>query len=196
MSPAFVAPPANVDNFPAYTFTGALFRVHGAANHPGYFSSTGDGRFDLVGIDEAGTCYLASTPEGTFVGVFGDLRLVPSDLLAAKRISQANVTDKLHLADVTDPQVIGRFGLGQEVSASLDYDPTQAWARALAQAGFDGIWYSARHDPAGTSRSVAVFGRSPLDELRLTWSAPEQIAPDLLDEIARRFGIEVVPTLR
>jgi hypothetical protein len=76
MSPTFVAPPASLDKFPVYDFTGALFRIHGAGKHPGYFSSTGDGRFDLIDIDEAGTCYLASTAEGAFVEVFGDLRLV------------------------------------------------------------------------------------------------------------------------
>ena len=196
MSPDFVAPPASLDKFPAFDFTGALFRIHGVDHHPGYFSSTGDGRFDLVGIDDAGACYLSSTPEGAFVEKFGDLGIVPSDLVTTKRISRATVVEKLHLADVTDPHVIGLFGLGQEISASLDYSPTQAWARAFAQAGFDGIWYSARRDPAGTSRSVAVFGHSPLDELRLTWDSPEHIPVTLLDEVAERFGIEAIPIPR
>lgn len=195
MSPDFAAPPSDLSGFPGREFTGALFRIHGDGHHPGYFSSTGSGRFDLVSVADVGTCYVASTEAGAFVEVFGDLRVVPASLVDSKRISQASVNEKLRLADVTDPHVIGQYGLGQEMSANLDYAPTQEWAHAFYAGGFDGIWYSSRHDPAGESRSVAIFGHAPVDELRLVWSTPVPIVPRLLDEVAARFGIEVFPTV-
>ena len=84
------------------------------------------------------------------------------------------------------------------VSAYREYElsalTTQEWARAFYAGGFDGIWCSSRHDPSGESRFVAVFGHAPLDELRLAWSAPAPIGPRLLDEVAARFGIAVLPT--
>jgi hypothetical protein len=50
MSPAFVDPPENLESFPALEFVGQLWRIHDEDNRPDYFGSSGDFRFDLVGI--------------------------------------------------------------------------------------------------------------------------------------------------
>jgi hypothetical protein len=122
------------------------------------------------------------------------MRMIPNQLLRRKRISRATAPDKLHLANVTDSHVVGQFGFGQEMSANLEYEPTQRWAKAFYANGFDGIWYSARHDPTGMSRSLAVFGRSPSDLDRFSWEPPLLIDEAIAHEVAETFGIEVLPT--
>jgi hypothetical protein len=65
---------------------------------------------------------------------------------------------ELRLADMTGRSVLGQFGIAGDVSAGADYAPPQEWAHRLWEAGFDGIYYAARHDPQFTERSVALFG--------------------------------------
>ena len=125
MSPSFVEPPEDLASFPAIELVGELWRIHDEAKRPDYFGTSGAFRFDLVGEPGRGTCYLSSTPAGALVEVFGDMRMVPSELLQRKRISRAYAPDKLRVANVTDSHVVGQFGFGQEMSANLDYAPTQ-----------------------------------------------------------------------
>lgn len=192
MSPQFVDPPSELGDFPSLEFVGELWRIHGEEREPSFFNSSGSGRFDLLDVRGRGTCYLSSTPAGAFVEVFGDMLIVPRELVARKRLSRAVAADKLRLANVTDPLVIGRYGLGQEISSNLDYGPTQRWATALHANGFDGIWYSARHDPSGVSRSIAAFGQSPFDADRFTWTTFDLPQDGLLEEVAMTYGIEVL----
>lgn len=44
-----------------------------------------------------------------------------------------------------------------EIATTERYDLTQRWASAFAAAGFAGVRYWARHDPA-RGRAVALFG--------------------------------------
>jgi hypothetical protein len=194
MTPSFVEPPSDLTSFPTLEVDSELWRIHDEANHPDYFGSSGEFRFDLLDVPGKGTCYMSSTPAGAFVEVFGDMRIVPSELLRRKRISRASVRGKLRVANVTDSHVLGQFGLGQEMSANLDYAPTQRWAKAFYTSGFDGIWYSARHDPTGLNRSVAVFGTAPSDLDRFRWELTQPIDEAIVEEVAETFGIEVLPT--
>ena len=67
---------------------------------------------------------------------------------------------------------------------------TQAWAVALFQAGFDGIHYLLRHNPAQRSAGIALFGPAGTPDDYPT-PVSEPIGRDLLQKVARRFGVRV-----
>ena len=69
--------------------------------------------------------------------------------------------------------------------------PSHALATELYQAGFDGIYYTARHDPAFLERSIAVFGTPSTAKLFTLSTGP--VPAGLVDEVARDFGLTVLP---
>ena len=166
-------PPRGVEllDFPVHVFSSAddtpMYRItrpqdaEGRSRNVLYFGSSGTGRFDLLRTGEpesAGTCYLGTTPIACFVEKFGDIRVIPPVQVASNVLATVRALRTLRLADMCDGRVLGRFGLTAEVWTSGTYLRPQEWARALHQAGLDGILYGTRHDPSGQLRAVAVFG--------------------------------------
>lgn len=84
-----------------------------------------------------------------------------------------------------------KFGLTGELHSTPEYALTQAWAAALANAGFDGIHYLLRHDPGQRLVGVALFG--PAGEPSWPFTPGEPIGADIVSEAERRFGVRVVP---
>lgn len=78
-----------------------------------------------------------------------------------------------------------------ELGSMSDYDCSQTWVGALAGAGFDGIRYHLRHDPASRLVGVAVFGKA--GERDWPVLADDPIDDRTVREAARRFGIRVLP---
>ena len=56
---------------------------------------------------------------------------------------------------------------------------------------FDGIYYTARHGPAFLERSIAVFGTPSTAKLFTLSTGP--VPAGLVDEVARDFGLTVLP---
>jgi hypothetical protein len=117
-------------------------------------------------------------------------------MITARVLTVIAPTVELRLADMTDRSVLGRFGIAGDVSAGADYAPTQEWSLRLWDAGFDGIYYAARHDPQFTERSVALFG-APGDqtasERKRFDVASAAISDDVLAELLTYYGIVLVP---
>jgi len=79
-----------------------------------------------------------------------------------RRLTEFTLARSLKLGDLTERVVLGRYGLAGDISTGTGtaYHPSQEFAARLYELGFDGIYYTARHDPAFLERSVAVFGGS------------------------------------
>jgi hypothetical protein len=184
-------PPASFDGFPSLPTSGRLYRIHRSDPDPLYFSSTGAGRFDLPA--PSGTLYTAETPVGAFLEVFRG-RLIPSAEIAARTLTTiARTRDRLVLADCTNPGARA-FGVTAAIHSTPDYDLTQRWALAFAEAGFDGISYLVSHDPSAGEHGIALFAdvSKPLRGIGSTGSTP--IPDDLVADVQRRFGLLVVPS--
>jgi len=178
---------------PLYRITRRL-DAQGRIREPLYFGMSGKARFDLLAPNEhktegAGTCYLGTTPLACFVEKFGDLRIVPPSEVAANVLATVGVTRELRVADMCDGRVLGRFGLTAEIWSTGNYVRPQEWARALHLAGFDGILYGTRHDPAGQLRAVAIFGTGSANPLAVDVIDP--IPESLLDQAWTQYGLVV-----
>jgi RES domain len=185
------APPPDLPELPGVKLGAeALWRMHAADASPWFFDTGPDGRFNL---DDAGTCYLAEEPIGAFVEKFGRLLrpggVIPEPLVDTQRLSRLR-PPKVNVVDVTDPQVLGLIGLTAEIHATTDYGLTQSWAKALRDAGYDGIRYKARHDPRGELVSIALFGS---DNPPRSTAKTTTIPVDLIHEAAATFAITVLP---
>jgi len=134
-----------------------------------------------------GSCYFAERPEGCFLEVFRSFTtVVPRHELETRRLCRIELPRAVQLADCTS-EAARAWGITAEIHSTPSYETTQGWAHALAQAGFDGIRYLLRHDPAQRLAGVALFGPSQPQEQ----SPP--ISESLLREVRSRFGIQVVP---
>jgi RES domain len=88
----------------------------------------------------------------------------------------------------------GEFGVNSEIHTTIDYDLTQAWAAALAQAGFAGLRYFCRSDPAMSLLGYAFFdaaGEAPPGHWAEGRDVP--IGENILRE-AEDYGLRVRPT--
>ncbi len=188
--------PGELSAFPARSVADAYpyARIYDATHEVEWFCACGDHRFDPPPGARSvfGTCYLAGHPVGAFVEKFGDLRVVTRERLDAHLLAQIHLP-ATRLADVTNRAAL-RWGVTAELSAGGDYAGAQEWAEQLFQAGFGGIWYTAKHDPRGDLHSVALFGKPGLHEEAFvsTWSEPIDV--ELIDDVEVRFGIQVLPT--
>lgn len=95
------------------------------------------------------------------------------------------------LADCTSRRARA-FGVTAALHAGEDYALTQAWARAFADAGFDGVRYLVSHDPRQRLAGVALFG--PAGTPRRRTGKAEPIPSAIVRDAERRFGIRVLPT--
>ena len=185
---------ADIGSFPEYSLhpDRVLFKIHGAINDPRYFSDSGDGRFDLTPETGAGTCYLGLSVLGAFVETLGRFKSLTQEMINERALSALSLTRPLRLADLTDRSVLGDFGITGDLSAGADYTQSQQWAARLYKAGLDGIFYAARHDPAFTERSAAVFGNEDTGT-KLFEVVTEPIPEALVDEACDEFGFTVWP---
>ena len=130
---------------------------------------------------------------------FGRFRVITTVMVAERQLTATAPTAPLRLADLTDRTALGDYGVTGDVSTGTDYVPAQEWALRFWESGFDGIYYAARHDPEFTERSIALFGSSSdmrEDEHKSFESTTRAIPQDALDELAREFGVLVVPMAR
>jgi hypothetical protein len=82
--------------------------------------------------------------------------MVAEEDIALKAHFTAALIDEMHLADCCAPRAAA-FGINVEIHSTTAYDQTQAWASAFAQAGFAGVRYFCRSDPAARLLGYALF---------------------------------------
>lgn len=183
----------NLAGFPRRTLRGdrRLYRLHRAAHGPWWFSADGAGLFDPVGTG-LGACYLAHEPLGAWVEVFRKTMLLAETEITERALSEVTTGADLRLADLLSRRALS-FGVTASLGADEDYRPSQAFAAAAVEAGFDGVRYLARHDPAQKLVSVALFGApGAVDDTRpaaVTLPVPEE----LIAEAERAFGYRRLP---
>lgn len=189
-----MTPEALSQNFPALDLhpERVLFRIHRAANDPVYFSNSGLGRFDLLGIAGSGTCYLSPSPIGAYLETFGRIGTIAWSDVEQRRLSELTLARALRLGDLTNRTILGRYGITGDLSVGADYSPSQDLARQLYDLGFDGIYYTIRHDPAFIERAVAVFGGSGEQKLFVASTAP--IPDAVIGQGARDYALLVLPS--
>lgn len=169
-----------------------LFRIHRASLRPWWFSRSGVGRFDPIASEGMGGCYFAERPEGSFLEVFkGFTGLIPREEVEARLLLRVEIPREMNLADCTAEQARA-WGITAEIHSTPHYEQTQAWAHAFVRAGFDGVRYLLRHDPAQRIAGVVLFG--PAGSPPMLPAGPgEPIGEEVIEEVSRRFGIQVTP---
>jgi hypothetical protein len=170
-----------------------LYRVHRTANDPVYFCSDGTGRFDVTNVDGIGTCYVTPSPMGAYIETLGRLGAISESDIAERSMSELVLIRPLKLADLTNRQGLGSHRITGDISVGTDYAASQAVASELYAAGFDGVYYTARHDPAFQERSVAIFG-GPGDT-KLFATARNEIPDEVLRQGAIEFDLWILPDL-
>ncbi len=185
-----------LERFPRRTLRGTrvLHRIHRADREPWWFSADGSGRFDPVGTP-LGVCYLAESPLGAWVEMFRKRMLLAEAELLQRSLLSVELGRDLRLADLTSRRALS-FGVTAALGADERFDDSQAFAGRAARAGFDGIRYLVRHDPAQQLYGIALFGPSGApDSADPDW--PHQgdgpLPEELVAETAQRFGYRVLP---
>jgi hypothetical protein len=186
--------------FPQRTLRGdrEIYRIHRlerlSGNTGWWFSFDGTGRFDPVGTGK-GSCYFAERPLGAWVEVYRRQMLLAETAVLDRRLMTVRVGRDLRLADLTSRRALG-FGVTASLGANEQYDAGQAFAADALGAGFAGIRYLVRHDPAQKLYGIALFGEAgeqPEND-RVEASILDQPIPDqLIAEARRRFGYRVLP---
>lgn len=186
----------DVKGFPRRTLRGdrTLYRIHRATGGPWWFSSDGSGRFDPVGT-ELGACYLAELPLGAWVEVFRRQMLLAEAEVLERALLSVELGREVRLADLTSRRAL-RFGVTASLGANERYDDSQVFAVDAARAGFDGIRYLVRHDPAQQLYGVALFALAGApDSADPDWLHGDGAAiPDeLVAEAGESFGYRILP---
>jgi hypothetical protein len=165
-----------------------LHRIHRDDKHAWWFSPDGSGRFDPIGTGE-GACYLAERPLGAWIEVFRKRMLVSQAEVDERSLCSVALGRDLRLADLTSGRALA-FGVTASLGANEDYGPSQAFAAQAVDAGFDGIRYLVRHDPAQRLYGVALFGSEQ------EWPAGDDrdVPGELIAEAKAAFGYRVLPS--
>lgn len=173
-----------------------MFRIHQHHLHPAWFNTDGSWRFDPLSTshrDRFGVCYLGLEPLAAYVEVFGRIRAVPQVEVDRRRLSELTVAHRVDVADLTDRTVLGDFGITAAHSTGSDYLPAQELATRLFDAGFDGVLYRVRHDPAMRLEATALFGEPGETPARFSTPKTDPI-PNSLIKAGRQFHIDVLPS--
>lgn len=150
-----LAEPGDLRGFPWSAPPKRLVRVCRAGASTWWFSSGGEGRFDLAPPE--GTCYLATD---AYAAIREASRLGPvsTDWVAARELREVAPPDPGARLAVTTRQAAGRYGVTVELVTLVPYDRPRRWAAAFRAHGFDGVRHQLRHDQRARPSGVALFG--------------------------------------
>jgi RES domain-containing protein len=183
-----------LDGFPRKTLRGdrELFRIHNARRAPWWLSSDGTGRFDPVHTAALGACYLAEQPLGAWVEVFRKQMLLAESVVTARHLLKVTLGREVKLADLTSRRAL-QFNVTASLGANEDYAQSHEFASEAAAAGFGGVRYLVRHDPAQKLYGIALFAPAGASA---EWPGGDDgpIPAKLVDEAKRLFRYRVLPT--
>lgn len=179
-----------------------LHRIH--RDRPGsiaFFDTSVHGRFNLTDIADRGTCYLTIDALGAYVETLGRILTRPQLDVDERRHSAVTIDRALHLFDLTRPTARSAYrSAGLDLTATIaagdSYDRPPKLARLAHEDGYDGIHYTARHDPGHGLGCIALFGPAgPNDTITVFSTCKTDVIDDDLIESGRStFGIEILPT--
>lgn len=182
--------------FPQRNLRGAreIYRIHRADKRPWWFSSDGSGRFDPVGTGR-GACHLAELPLGAWVEVFRRRMLLAEAEVRGRALLSVKLGRDLKLADLTSRRAL-QFGVTASLGANEAYADSQAFAVNAVEAGFAGVRYLVRHDPAQQLYGIALFSEAGAPKAGADWPADGDgaLPGELVAEASRVFGYRVLPT--
>jgi len=183
--------------FPLSTLRGdrEIHRIHRSERDPWWFSDDGSGRFDPIGSG-MGACYFAALPVGAWIEVFRKTTLLAETEVQGRSLSSLRLGSDVRLADITSRRAL-QFGITASLGADEDYTRSHTFAAEAVAAGFDGVRYLVRHDPAQRIYGYALFGTPGASGslLSAAASASDELIPLAVAEEARRlFGYRVLPT--
>ena len=164
----------------------ALYRVVRSGRLPWWFGSTMGGRFDLALPN--GTCYVAQEALAALLEDIGP-GPVTHEFVGSRRLRKLFVPQPWRVANACARRA-SQYGVTAEIGTILPYDLPQACARWLEQAGFGGIAYWLRHDPA-RSRGYAFFGKAG-GRPRWRRGRERAIAGSMMKRLQREHGIEIL----
>jgi len=198
-APSFLAPPPvdarQLKSFPAFVLRrgSEVHRIHLATLDPWYFNAQDTWRCSPCAVDGLGACYLAERPVAGLLETFKGVTVVDERDVLQRAHFTAQLRHALRLADCCAARACA-FGVDGEIHTTTDYTLTQAWAGALAVAGFAGLRYLCRSDPGLSQFGYALFdaaGQAPPGRWPKGRDSP--IAEQILRE-AEEFGLRVRPT--
>lgn len=169
-----------------------VHRIHLAALGAWYFNAADTWRFSPCPISGLGACYLAERPVASLLESFKGVSVVDEQDVIRRAHFSATLGTAVRLADCCVPAARW-FGVNGEIHTTTDYGITQAWAAALSRAGFAGIRYFCRSDPAMSLIGYALFddaGEAPPGRWPTGRDTP--IGDDILRE-AEDYGLSVRP---
>jgi hypothetical protein len=172
-----------------------VYRVHQSVYGPEYFSYKSKYRWDPTpGMgDEFGSCYTSPQEDIAFAEAMGEFVVIPQGEIDKRSISLFELSDELRSADMTSDKLVGKYQLDVRIATGEDYPLCQEWATALRQAGFDGIYYQARHGMSwGTS--IAFFGEPGHHPEAVNCVGTSPISDAMVDELVAQYGYGILPS--
>ncbi|MGB9113638.1 MAG: RES family NAD+ phosphorylase [Acidimicrobiales bacterium] len=171
-----------------------LYRVHRGDREPEFFANSGDLRWDPPSSATTlfGTCYMSTSPVTALMESADDLTLT-DETLAARNLAELEVAVEQRLADMTNPVIVGEWGLDRRISVGDDYDVCHRWAHALRLAGFTGVYYEARHHPHGFS--AGLFGDPGYQPTQVRIIDDGPIPASVVADAMTTCGLRVLPSV-
>jgi hypothetical protein len=192
------APPAGAEalrDFPQALLSPGteIHRIHAAASGAWYFSAQDTWRFNPCGVAGLGACYFAERAVAGLLESYKGVTVVAEQDVTAKAHFTAALEAELRLADCCAAAALGS-GINAEIHSTTNYELTQAWATAFALAGFAGVRYFCRSDPATELVGYALFDAAG-EPAPGRWPAGHDrpIGEALIRE-AEDYGLRVRPT--
>ncbi len=170
-----------------------LTRIHHETRHPAYFNASDAWRFGSPNRS-FGVCYLGyKDPLAAYVEKYGRFGVITASQVRDDALSTLRLKSPVAVADLTERSILGTYGISNAHSAGSDYGPSQELAANLYDAGFAGIRYRIRHDPAMKLEAIALFGAPGEDSSRFSEPKTENPLPKWLIRQGSAFGIEDIP---
>ncbi len=145
-------PPTSLAGFPTLVRPRRRLWRAGRSVHanPWWFDGSGAGRFDPIGTGQA-SCYLGTDRLAGLLEVLGPEMsggAVHVDDLTARSVYPLDPAQlPTPIANLAHRRAAG-YGVTNELSTMTPYRCPQQWATALLEAGFRGLRYRTRFDPA------------------------------------------------
>jgi hypothetical protein len=170
-----------------------IHRIHSTALGAWYFNGDDTWRFTPCGVPGLGACYFAERAIAGLLESYKGVAVVAEQDVAGKTHFTTALDAELRLADCCVPAALG-FGINAEIHSTTNYELTQAWATAFAIAGFAGVRYFCRSDPAMDLVGYALFdtaGESAPGRWPVGLDRP---IDELLLREAEDYGLRIRPT--